>query len=76
MLTFAPQGGSAIPTLTMHTTRDPLVPYRHEELFAAKVAASGAAREHLNVPIDRYGHCAFEPGEVLGALFALRLLSR
>jgi hypothetical protein len=26
--------------------------------------------------VDRYGHCAFEPDEVLGALFALRLLSR
>ncbi len=74
--TLAQQGGSDVPVLTLHTTRDPLVPYRHEELFAAKAQASGAGSEHVNVPVDRYGHCAFEPDEVLGALFALRLLSR
>jgi hypothetical protein len=75
-LDLTPQGGSGIPVLTLHTTRDPLVPYRHEELYTAKVAAGGSAHEHVNVPIDRYGHCTFEPAEVLGALFGLRLLSR
>jgi hypothetical protein len=75
-LAFAMQGGSDLPVVTLHTTADPLVPYRHEELFATKVAASGSAHEHVNVPVDRFGHCAFEAGEVIGALFALRLLSR
>jgi hypothetical protein len=74
--TYRTSGSTPVPLITLHTTGDPLVPYRHEELFAAKVAASGAGREHLNVPVDRYGHCTFEPAEVLGALFALRLISR
>jgi len=73
---YRTSGSSPVPLVTLHTTRDPLVPYRHEELFAAKVAANGAARQHVNVPVERYGHCNFEPREVLGALFALRLLSR
>jgi hypothetical protein len=73
---YTTSGVTAAPIVTLHTSGDPLIPYRHEELFAAKVAANGGTARHVNVPIERYGHCTFEPAEVLGALFWLRRLRR
>lgn len=70
----ASEGGADIPLVTLHTTGDPLVPYRHEELYGASVTAAAADDTYLHVPIERYGHCAFEPVEVLGALYSIRLL--
>ena len=59
------------PVVTMHTLLDPIVPYWHEPLYRQKVMGSGAAFQHINIPIPRYGHCNFEPEEVLAAFAIL-----
>lgn len=53
------------PLVTMHTTGDPIVPYGHEILYRWKTLASGSAGLHDNLPVFRYGHCAFTAVEVL-----------
>jgi fermentation-respiration switch protein FrsA (DUF1100 family) len=59
-----PTGGIGIPVLTLHTTRDPAIPFEHENIFAAAVAAAGRSALLVQRPIDRWGHCAFTPAEV------------
>jgi pimeloyl-ACP methyl ester carboxylesterase len=61
------------PLVTMHTTGDPVVPAWHETLYGWKTLLSGSLLLHTNIPISRYGHCAFEPNELLGG-FALLIL--
>jgi pimeloyl-ACP methyl ester carboxylesterase len=62
------------PLITTHTRRDQQVPYLHELLYTLKTIASGSFLvRHVNVPVDRYGHCNFTPGEILFA-FALMLV--
>lgn len=60
-------GDLQIPVVTMHNLLDPIVPYWHEPLYRQKVTASGAAFQHINIPIARYGHCNFTSEEVLAA---------
>ena len=56
------------PLVTLHTLKDQQVPYWHEYLYALKTLASGALlTRHLNVGIDRFGHCRFTLAEVLGS---------
>lgn len=60
------------PLITLHTLRDQQVPYVHEELYSLKTLFSGSLfTRHLNIPIDRYGHCNFTRDE---AMFALALM--
>jgi pimeloyl-ACP methyl ester carboxylesterase len=68
---YTPSGRIGIPVVTLHTTRDPAIPFSHEAMFGAAVA--GAGRSHLltQVPIDRWGHCTFTPDEVQTALGSL-----
>ena len=56
-----------VPVLTVHTTRDPGIPFSHEELFAATVGAAGRSDLLVQRPIDRWGHCAITPGEIQAA---------
>src|SRR5262245_1615496 len=54
------------PLITLHTLRDQQVPYAHELLYAFKTLASGSLfTRHLNIPIDRFGHCNFTREEAL-----------
>jgi pimeloyl-ACP methyl ester carboxylesterase len=59
-----PTGDIGIPVLTMHTTRDPGIPYEHENIFATAVAAARRSALLAQRPIDRWGHCMFTPAEV------------
>lgn len=57
------------PLVTLHTTLDPVVPFKHELLYFG-LAASEEDRDNqfLTVqPVPRYGHCNFTPDEVLQA---------
>ena len=58
--------------VTLHTTGDPIIPYWHEPMYRLKVLAAGAGDRHMNIRVDRYGHCTFKAGEVLLA-FAVML---
>jgi hypothetical protein len=50
------------------------VPYAHELLYALKTLASGSLfTRHLNIPVDRFGHCNLTQKEALLA-FATMLL--
>ena len=63
-----------IPLITMHTLRDPQVPYCHETFYNLKTIAGGSfLTDHFNIPVDRYGHCNFTIEEALGG-FALMLI--
>jgi hypothetical protein len=61
---YQPSGRVQIPTVSLHTTMDPLVPYWHEEVY--HFLATEQRREGLLVQqsVNRFGHCAFEAGEV------------
>jgi pimeloyl-ACP methyl ester carboxylesterase len=62
------------PLVTMHTLRDQQVPYDHENFYFLKTLFSGSfLSRHLNIPIDRFGHCNFTKDEALFA-FAVMLL--
>ena len=64
---YTPSGQIEVPVLTLHTTRDPAIPIAHEAMFAASVAAAGGSGWLVQRSIDRWGHCAFSPGEVQAA---------
>jgi pimeloyl-ACP methyl ester carboxylesterase len=64
-------GNLHVPLLTMHTTSDFLVPFQHEQAFAA--AAAGAKRSSLlrQLFVHRPGHCAFSGAETVTAVSVL-----
>jgi hypothetical protein len=67
-------GKLEIPLITIHTIKDQQVPYLHESLYNLKTLSSGSLlTEHINIPINRYGHCNFKPEEALLG-FGLMLL--
>jgi len=61
---YTPRGRIGIPVLTLHTTRDPAIPFAHESLFAAAVADAGESDLLVQRSIDRWGHCTFTSGEI------------
>ncbi len=62
------------PLVTLHTLYDQQVPYFHEFLYNLKTLSQGSfLTEHVNVPINRFGHCNFTPDEALLG-FGLMLL--
>ena len=52
------------PLALLHTTLDPVVPFSQSSGYMAK--AGGNPLVNL-IPVERYGHCAFTPAEILGA---------
>ena len=60
---YTPTGAISAPMVTLHTTRDPVVPLFHETIYA------GLAPSDLLVQrtVNRFGHCAFNQQEVLTA---------
>ena len=56
------------PLLTLHTTRDDVIPYWHQAAYEWKLAVTGRSALHQHVPVDRYGHCNFTPNEAVSAL--------
>ena len=61
---YTPSGQIGIPVVTLHTTRDPAIPFVHEAMFAAAVAAAGRSQLLVQQPIDRWGHCTFTGEEI------------
>ena len=61
---YEPTGHLSIPFLTMHTTRDPVVPIFSETLYQQRVEAAGASDLLLQRRADRYGHVNFTPAEI------------
>ncbi len=64
---YQPDGKLSLPVLTLHTTRDPLVPLFHEPVYAAIVDAAGKSDLLVQRVIDRFGHCTFTLAEQIDA---------
>ena len=60
-----PSGELRIPVLTIHNTRDPVVPYFHEGLLLGAVQASGFGDNLAQRSKNSYGHAAFTPDELV-----------
>ena len=68
---YVPSGALGTPTITMHTTRDPLVPFFHEAEFAQLVSQRQDSARLLQRSVDGYGHCAFSTAQMVDAFQAL-----
>ena len=68
---YVPDGELGAPTITLHTTRDPLVPFFHEAEFARLVTQQRDTGRLLQRSVDRYGHCAFSTTEMVDAFQSL-----
>ena len=60
-----PSGELYIPVLTVHNTRDPVVPFFHEALLANAVQARGLGDNLVQRSKNSYGHVAFTPDELV-----------
>jgi hypothetical protein len=69
---WQPTGDIGAPMLTLHTTRDPLVPARGEDIFAETVAQAGNSDLLLQRTTNAFGHCAFTGPDLVGSFFTLR----
>jgi pimeloyl-ACP methyl ester carboxylesterase len=70
---YETSGRLMMPTVTIHTTGDPIIPYAQEPLYTLKTLGAGSFFQRTNLPIASYGHCSFTSGEVLAA-FAIMVL--
>jgi hypothetical protein len=61
---YETSGDLAMPYVSLHTTGDPIVRFVQQPLYRLKALAAGAWREHSAFPVFRYGHCAFEEGDL------------
>jgi pimeloyl-ACP methyl ester carboxylesterase len=69
---YQPDGGLTMPVLTVHTTRDPVVPRLHDAAFQAAVAAAGKSDLLVQRFIDVFGHCSEDWADDLAAFDDLR----
>ena len=60
---YSPSGAIAAPMLTLHTTRDPVVPAFHQTIYGSLARTDWLVQRTA----DHFGHCAFAPQEVLTA---------
>jgi pimeloyl-ACP methyl ester carboxylesterase len=67
---YTPSGDLHIPVITLHKSRDPLVPIFHESIYADRVAAAGASANLLQRTVGGFGHCGF-PADEASAFSAL-----
>lgn len=68
---YQPDGAISFPVVTLHTLRDPAIPYEHENIYAGLVAAAGRSDWLVQRSVDRLGHCTMNTTEVLDAFTAL-----
>jgi pimeloyl-ACP methyl ester carboxylesterase len=69
---YQPDGKLTMPVLTVHTTRDPVVPRLHDAAFQAAVAAAGKSDLLIQRFIDVFGHCSEDWADDLKAFDDLR----
>lgn len=63
---YEPHGGLRVPALTLHTSRDPVVPLFHEERYGGRVDPTGASFL-VQRTVVRHGHNVFETAELVSA---------
>ena len=60
---YAPTGDLSFPMLTLHTTRDPVVPVFHQTLYGSIAPAEWLVQRTVNA----FGHCTFTQQQMLTA---------
>ena len=72
---YQPTGNLRKPLVTMHNSKDPNVPFEHEELYEQLVYESGLGGSLTKFEIEdpKFGHCNFTANQVLDA-FSLLLM--
>jgi pimeloyl-ACP methyl ester carboxylesterase len=73
---YQPSGLLQRPLVTLHTTLDDVVPFRHELIYLTRVSDAGHSQFLTILPVPRYGHCVFTEQEILGAFALLIMKSR
>lgn len=68
---FQTSGNLQVPVVTLHTSGDPIVPVEQESLYQAKATQAGKTALLSQSAVTRYGHCSFQPSELLGAFGSL-----
>jgi pimeloyl-ACP methyl ester carboxylesterase len=69
---YTPEGEIKRPVVTLHNLLDPVVPFAVEQLFAQRVNDEGKASLLTSIPARHaYGHCNFDPDEILWAFGVL-----
>ena len=68
---YEPTGKLRLPMLTLHTTRDGLVPITQQDWYAERVAEQGYSDNLVQRTIDRYDHCSFTVDEEVQAFLDL-----
>lgn len=64
------------PLVTIHTTGDEIVPYWHAQRYGLRTLLSGAVlKRHINLRVERYGHCNFKAAEALAAFGTMLLMA-
>jgi pimeloyl-ACP methyl ester carboxylesterase len=64
---YQPTGRLHRPLVSLHTAFDPLVPFNHELIYLGLATLAGQRKNLTILPTASYGHCNFQPSEVLGA---------
>ncbi|CAN5789448.1 alpha/beta hydrolase [soil metagenome] len=64
-------GEIGIPVVTIHTLGDLFVPFKMEQVYAARVAAKGNSKWLVQRAIRDVGHCAFTAAEASSAFDAM-----
>lgn len=64
-------GRIRIPLVVMHTTGDEIVPFQAAGRYLEQARAAGLAGNVTLLPVQRYGHCAFQSDELLRSFFLL-----
>ena len=68
---FETSGQLTVPLATIHTDGDPIVPADQSARYAEKAATVGSGDLVEPRLVARYGHCAFQRGELLEAFAAM-----
>jgi hypothetical protein len=69
--TSVPTGHLDVPALNLHTLYDQLAPVEFENEYARQVRFAGDAALLRQAYVNRRGHCAFTPAELIAALQAV-----
>ena len=72
---YKPTGNLKKPLVTLHTTSDPIVPYRHELLYFLRTLAKRNCKNLVARPAFAYGHCNFTAEQVIGSFGILVWMS-
>jgi len=70
--TSVPTGRLQVPTLTMHTIGDNLVPVTGENQYDRQVAKAGASRLLRQAYVERAIHCNFTPAELVAGVLTVQ----